>query len=200
MKKPSAKELALISLLSAAAVAVAFTHGLLAPYLPNVEFMTVIIFVSGFCFGWLVGLLVGVIAEFIYILFPYPWVSPAATITVTSPILMVIMAALAAFYGLAGGLRGRIWSSPKSLRRFMLEMAFWGFVLTFIFDIMSSVGFYVSYPGIYPSVWIAIYYTFIPIPGWMPYPPIVHTIANTIIFTFFAPALILAIKRLPPSS
>jgi len=69
-----------------------------------------------------------------------------------------------------------------------------GFVLTFIFDVMSSVGFYLAYP-VYPSVWDAIYLTFVPL--YMIYPPIVHTIANTVIFAIIAPPLILAVKKLP---
>jgi len=185
-----------VAALSAGAVVVAFTHGLLTPYLYNVEFMTVLIFVSGFCFGWLVGLLVGAIAETIYILFPYPVLSPA-TITSTSPVLIVIMAALAALYGVVGGVRGRRWKPPSDMRRFVVEMALWGFVLTFVFDVLSSVGFYVAYPFVYPSVWEAVYLTFVPLPPFMLYPPIVHTFANTIIFALVATPLILAIKRMP---
>ena len=195
MKRLTPTEIALVAVLSATALVLAFTHGLTSPYLYNIEFMSVVIFVSGFCFGWVVGSLVGAIATTVWNLFPYPFVSPLATITVTSPVLLVIMAALGALYGAVGGLRGRNWSLPKGQREFaVFEMAFWGFALTFIFDIMSSVGFYLAYP-VYPSVWEAIYLTFIPM--YMVYPPIVHTLANTFIFAFIAPPLVFAIKKMP---
>ena len=42
--------------------------------------------------------------------------SPLATIAVTSPILLVIMAALVALYGIVGGLRGKNQVQPKDMR------------------------------------------------------------------------------------
>lgn len=189
--------ISLVSVFTAMAVAMAYTHGAVSAYLPNVEFMSIIVFVSGFCFGWHVGAVVGVLSNIIWNLFPYPWVSPAATITYISPMLLAVTATLTGLYGLVGGLRGKGSVPPKiSLRRFSLEAGLWGFILTFIYDILGSVGFYLAYPGLYPDVWMAIYFTFIPIPGWMPYPPIVHTFANTVIFAVVAPPLIMAARRL----
>ena len=75
-------------------------------------------------------------------------------------ILLAVMSALVAMFGLVGGLLGKVRRAERS-RKFILEMALWGLFLTFTYDILSSVGFYLAYP-VYPSVWQAIYLTFIP--------------------------------------
>jgi len=77
-------------------------------------------------------------------------------------------------------------------------MAVAGFALTFIYDILSSIGFYIAYPGIYASIWEAIYLTFIPL--WLPYPPIIHTVTNIIVFAVVGPSIIKAIAALPIST
>jgi hypothetical protein len=42
----------------------------------------------------------------------------------------------------------------------------------------------------------AIYVTFVP--AFLPYPPIIHTATNTVVFMLVAPALIVAMRALPP--
>ncbi|MEM2936399.1 MAG: ECF transporter S component [Candidatus Bathyarchaeia archaeon] len=191
------KEIALVSVLSAATIVIAYARGLAIPSLPGVvEFMTVIIFVSGFSFGWLVGALLGAVALTLYMLVPFPFAHPAAWLFIISPVLLAVMACLGSLYGVVGGILGRRWKSGNSNKiglRFVLEMAFWGFILTFTYDILSSVGFFLAYP-VYPSVWDAIYLTFIPL--YYPYPPIIHTLTNTIVFAIVAPPLIKAIRAL----
>jgi len=153
--------------------------------------MTVLIFVSGFCFGWVVGGCVGFIAVTIYMLIPYPFAHPAAWLFTISPILLFVMGALGALYGIVGGVFGKLHNPAKINIKFIAEIAFLGFILTFIYDVFSSIGFYLAYP-VYPSVWDAIYLTFIPL--YYPYPPIIHTATNTVVFAIVAPALIHAIR------
>lgn len=188
-----AKKVALIAIMSAITIVVAYARGLGLPSLPGlVEFMTVLIFVSGFCFGCVVGGCVGAISVTIYMLIPYPFAHPAAWLFTISPVLLLVMAILGAMYGVAGGIFGRIRNPAKISTRFIVELALLGFILTLAYDIFSSVGFYLAYP-VYPSVWEAIYLTFIPL--YYPYPPIVHTFTNTLLFLILAPALIRAINR-----
>jgi len=190
-----AKKVALIATFSAITLVVAYAKGFSISFLPGlVEFMTVLIFVSGFCFGWVVGGCVGFIALTIYLLTPSPFAHPAAWIFTTSPILLLVMGALGAFYGIFGGVLKRFRNPLKIDKKFVAELAFWGFTLTFIYDILSSIGFYLAYP-VYPSVWEAIYMTFIP--AYYLYPPIIHTITNTIVFAVIAPAIIHAFQALP---
>lgn len=187
-----AKKLALTTVLSAVTIVIAYARGLGLASLPGlVEFMTVLIFVSGFCFGWVVGGCVGFIAVTIYMLIPYPFAHPAAWLFTISPILLFVMGALGALYGIVGGVFGKLHNPAKINIKFIVELSLLGFILTFIYDIFSSIGFYVAYP-VYPSVWDAIYLTFIPL--YYPYPPIIHTATNTVVFAIVAPALIHAIR------
>ncbi|MEM2110417.1 MAG: ECF transporter S component [Candidatus Bathyarchaeia archaeon] len=191
----NAKEIALVSVLSALCIVIGYARGIAIPFLPGlVEFMTVIIFVSGFVFGWHVGALNGAVALTIYMLVPYPFAHPGAWLFVISPVLLVVMAGLGALYGFVGGILGKKRGSQSITLKFSLEMAFWGLLLTFIYDVVSSIGFYFAYPAYYMSVWEAIYFTFVPL--WLAYPPILHTIVNALIFAFVSPPLIKVIKSL----
>ena len=180
--------------MSALTVVVAYSRGLTLSSLPGVfEFMTVLIFISGFCFGWAVGASVGAISLIIYILIPYPFAHPAAWMYSISPVLLVVMAGLGLLFGVAGAAASRV-LDPVKVKRFAVAMAAFGFSLTFAYDILSSIGFALAYPA-FESVWDAIVLTFVPL--YMPWPPIVHTVTNTVIFAILVPPLIGAIRLFP---
>ena len=190
----NARQVALIAVMSALSIVIAYSRGLAISSLPGVfEFMTVLIFISGFCFGSLVGVSVGIISLSIYMLVPYPFAHPAAWLYTISPILLLVMAALGALFGLAGALSSKI-LRPAGWGRFSLSLAVIGFALTLTYDIVSSLGFALAYPAFSDPIQ-AIYLTFIPL--YYPWPPIIHTFTNTIIFAVIAPPLIQGIKKLP---
>jgi len=190
----NSKQIALIAMMSALTVVVAYSRGLTLSSLPGVfEFMTVLIFISGFCFGWVVGASVGAISLIIYILIPYPFAHPAAWMYSISPVLLVVMAGLGLLFGVAGAAASRV-LDPVKVKRFAVAMAALGFSLTFAYDILSSIGFALAYPA-FESVWDAIVLTFVPL--YMPWPPIVHTVTNTVIFAILVPPLIGAIRLFP---
>jgi uncharacterized membrane protein len=190
----NARQVALIAVMSALSIVIAYSRGLAISSLPGVfEFMTVLIFISGFCFGSIVGVSVGVISLSIYMLVPYPFAHPAAWLYSISPILLLVMAALGALFGLAGALSSKI-LKPAGWGRFSLSLAVIGFALTLTYDIVSSLGFALAYPAFSDPIQ-AIYLTFIPL--YYPWPPIIHTFTNTIIFAVIAPPLIQGIKKLP---
>jgi hypothetical protein len=188
----NSRQVALISVMSALAIVVAYSRGLAITSLPGVfEFMTVLIFISGFCFGSLVGVSVGTISLSIYMLVPYPFAHPAAWLYTISPILLLVMAALGALFGFVGALSSKI-LKPAGWGRFSLSLAVIGFTLTLAYDLVSSLGFALAYS--FDPVQ-AIYLTFVP--AFYPWPPIIHTLTNTIIFAIIAPPLIQGIKKLP---
>ena len=190
----NARQVALIAVMSALSIVIAYSRGLAISSLPGVfEFMTVLIFISGFCFGSLVGVSVGIISLSIYMLVPYPFAHPAAWLYTISPILLLVMAALGALFGLAGALSSRI-LKPAGWGRFSLSLAVIGFALTLTYDLVSSLGFALAYPAFSDPIQ-AIYLTFIPL--YYPWPPIIHTFTNTIIFAVIAPPLIQGVKKLP---
>jgi len=191
-----AKDVALISVFSALCVVIGYVKVSSLFSLPNVvEFTAVLVFVSGLMFGWVVGALDGAISVAIITLIPYPLTSPAAFLFVTPPILLAVMIGLGALYGIVGGILGKRYSAKKMSRRMIAELAFLGFLLTFTYDVLGSVGFYLAYSVYYNSVWEAILWTFIPT-IYMPYPPIIHTFTNTVIFALLVPPLVKAIGRL----
>jgi uncharacterized membrane protein len=190
----NARQVSLIAVMSALSIAIAYSKGLAISSLPGVfEFMTVLIFISGFCFGSLVGVSVGIISLSIYMLVPYPFAHPAAWLYTISPILLLVMVALGALFGLAGALSSKI-LKPAGWGRFSLSLAIIGFALTLTYDLVSSLGFALAYPAFSDPIQ-AIYLTFIPL--YYPWPPIIHTITNTVIFAVIAPPLIQGIKKLP---
>ena len=190
----NSKQVALTAVMSALAIVVAYSRGLAISSLPGVfELMTVLIFISGFCFGWAVGGSVGVISLSVYMLIPYPFAHPAAWLYSTSPVLLVVMAALGAMFGLAGALASKT-LKPEGWKRFSISLGVLGFVLTFAYDVLSSLGFALAYPAFTDPIQ-AVYLTFVPL--YYPWPPIIHTVTNTIIFAIVAPPIIQAIRRLP---
>ena len=191
-----AKDVALISVFSALCVVIGYIKVSSLFSLPNVvEFTAVLVFVSGLMFGWVVGALAGAISVAIITLIPYPLTSPAAFLFVTPPILLAVMIGLGALYGIVGGILGKRYSTKKMSRRMIVELAFLGFLLTFTYDVLGSVGFYLAYSVYYSSVWEAILWNFIPT-IYMPYPPIIHTFTNSVIFALLVPPLVKAIGRL----
>jgi hypothetical protein len=48
-------------------------------------------------------------------------------------------------YKTVGAILGRLHSPVKITSRFVAEMVFFGFILTFAYGVLSSVGFYLSY-------------------------------------------------------
>lgn len=194
MDRLNTKQITLIATLSAATIVVSYSKGFASATMPGLfEFMTVLIFVTGFCFGSVVGGAVGVISLSIYMLIPFPFAHPAAWLFNTSPILMVVMALLGGMFGIAGSFASR-YLQPRRDIRFTISLGVIGLVLTFIYDIVSSVGFALAYPA-FTTIWQAVVLTFVPL--YYPWPPIIHTVTNTLIFASIAPVLIYAIRNLP---
>jgi hypothetical protein len=103
------------------------------------------------------------------------------------------MAALGALFGLAGALSFRF-LKPAGWGRFSLGLGVIGFALTLTYNIVSSLGFALAYPA-FSDPMQAFYLTFVPL--YYPWPPIIHTVTNTIIFAVLAPPIIQGIRRLP---
>ena len=84
-----ARDITVISVMSATAAAIAYGDGLATSFMPGViEFTSVIIFVNGFCFGYFVGSAIGALAMMMMLIVPFPFAHPAAWIFTISPILL----------------------------------------------------------------------------------------------------------------
>ena len=164
-------------MLSALSVAIGFAF----IAVPNVEFFTATVFIAGAILGSVYGLAVGCVAEFIYSAF-----NPLGA---AAPPLLVAQVIGMALAGFAGGMsRGRGWLYKNSLLK-MLSYGSTGFVVTLIFDVLTTLSFAVFFTG--GSV-RKIAASFVYGMGFY----IVHLLVNTIVFASIVPILLLRLRTL----
>lgn len=149
--------------------------------LPNVKLMDLIVFVAGLNFGIFVGATTGAFTWMVY-----GWLNPYGVLSLPTWLLITFGQAM---YGVAGGLLNRVTSWPlgRFSNNFKIELALWGFVLTFFYDLVSNIGFSITY-GI-PFVYVLV-------TGWL-VPPcfgVIHEVSNAILFSLATGPLIKAIN------
>jgi uncharacterized membrane protein len=105
----------------------------------NFKIMDLLVFISGFVFGSLIGASVGVLIWAIYgVLNPYGFVPQIWVATMLSE----------SVYGIAGGILGRSLSiASLSSNKTLLSILFgaMGFLLTFIYDIATNIAFALTF-------------------------------------------------------
>ena len=135
----------------------------LAPRPPNVEFTSLICFLTGFLFGAPFGALLGALTMFIN-----GFLSPWGFAGIIMPFQMLGMALI----GFAGGayrkLLGNDFSIPKSLD---FESACLAAFLTLIYDIITNVG----YAALFNLEIVVVLITGV----WL---SIIHVVSNTVLF------------------
>lgn len=165
-------------ILMAIFIALAIAGGLALAPLPNIELVTVTIFLGGLMLGVGRGLVIGAIAEFLYSFFnPYGAAAPPLLIA------QVIGMALA---GVTGG-----------VLRFLLhdrQPVIWllgliGFGLTFTFDLLTTISITLftgtGIPGFVAAAIFGIYFY------------LAHQISNTLIFALLLPVLWRRLQQVP---
>jgi len=163
-------------ILAALLTALAVTVGYIFLYIPNVELITATIFITGFIMGPLFGIIIGVVAEFLFSMFnPYG-----------VPLLPLLIAQLIAFglIGFVGGIYRLTFTTKKSYIKRIIIPAICGFVLTLIYDILTSLSFVVFATDVNLEKIISIF-----IAGLVFY--ITHTGINTLIFATIVPILLI---------
>lgn len=133
-KSPLAIKVALIAILAAMAIGGNYALGAI----PNVELSSVMVFLSGFLFGTLIGAFVGLISMTIYQLWN-PW---GAFI----PPIGLAVIACTMFTGIIGGILGQ---SLRTLtytdKRWFLWPAVFGILTTFLFDIVTNFAYSLTF-------------------------------------------------------
>ena len=165
-------------ILMAIFIALAIAGGLVLAQFPNIELVTVVIFLSGLMLGATRGLVVGAVAEFLYSFFnPYG---------VAAPPLLIAQVISMAFAGVAGG-----------LLRFLVNhhlppiwlLGIIGFSLTFIFDLLTTVSitFFTGtgIAGFWAAATFGLYFY------------IAHQVSNTLIFALLLPVLWRRLRQIP---
>lgn len=160
--------------------ALAVTVGYLFALVPNLELITAVIVVSGFLTGPGFGLLIGAAAMLIYSLFNN-WGAPM-------PLLLLAQMAGMALAGAAGGLlplRGWL-ERPPVIRGAFFGLL--GFVLTLVYDILTTLSFALVVTGGDFGKILAIFINGALFTG-------LHLLSNTLIFALLLPLLL---ERLRP--
>ena len=168
--------------------ALAIVLGYTLAYIPNIEVFTLMIFLSGFIMSKKEGAIIGLLSASIFTFFNPLGPSP--------PPLFIYQLIHYSTTGVLGGLtkdflRNKEYFKPTQdlyLFRIMLLFGFLGAIITFIFDILSTLfgGFTVS---ITIDYFIATYLLGIVFTT-------VHLIGNVLVFVFLLPGLIQVIMKL----
>jgi len=162
--------------------------GYMLVYLPNIELFTLMIFLSGFILGKKDGALVGFMSSFIFVFFNPYGVSP-----------LPLFAYQLAHYSLVGiigdlthgYLKKKDYFKPEEdlyVFHVLFILALIGAIITFIYDILSTLIGALSIFGTLDTFWITY------IIG-LPYTT-VHLIGNTLGFIFILPGLIQIIYKM----
>ncbi|MFX1299259.1 MAG: hypothetical protein ACFFD2_30900 [Promethearchaeota archaeon] len=125
-KRPISQQVALISILSA--IGIAGSWAMVG--LPNIEIITLTVFISGYVFGWKVGLIVGGITEAIFSGFNP--MGMAVLPVFISQILSIMLV------GFIGGLLGSRSESTEINAWNIYQIVVIGASLTFFFDIFTT--------------------------------------------------------------
>jgi len=152
--------IALISIM--VAIGIGGSYALVA--LPNIEILSLIIFITGYLYGWKVGTVVGAVSEAIFAGFNPMGVAPLVTYGTLIAAFTLI--------GFIGGLLGRNNKELKINSWNMYKFAIIGGILTLIFDLTTALSWIVVVPG------VSIYLTLI-----MQVPfTIIHVVSNIFLF------------------
>jgi hypothetical protein len=145
---------------------------------PNIELVSATIFLSGMVLGARRGLIVGVVAEFLFSSFNA--YGPAAPPLLIAQMLSMMLA------GVTGGFVQNIFS-PRIPPAWLLGIT--GFALTFVYDLLTTLSTIVivktGLPGFLTAVATGFYFF------------LLHQISNTIIFAFLLPVLVRRLRQLP---
>jgi len=176
-ERPRHHKIIQCALLTAASIAI----GYLFLLLPNFEFVTASIFISGFLMGPLYGLLIGLTAEFLFSMFN-PFGAPSLPLLIAQVLSMAVV-------GWAGGMVGRThWLDlPAAVR--MAWFGLMGFFCTLVFDMLTTLSFAVFIAG---GDRRKMAMTFIS--GMVFY--LVHLQVNTVGFAVLVPVMLKRLKRL----
>lgn len=143
---------------------------------PNIELITVIIFLAGLTLGIGWGVLVGGTAELIFSI-----LNPFGSGLVFPPLLLAQVLSMM-IVGLAGGLMRPLFFKREFSAKNIADLAITGFILTFIFDSLTTLSYPFSVGFDLPQT-VGIYISGI---GFT----ILHQVSNAIVFAIGVPRVV----------
>lgn len=177
MLKLSTKDMAMVGMLSALAVAMGYAF----IFVPNIEMVSATIFISGYFLGVSKGILVGVIAETIYSAF-----NPMGS-GLAFPYLFAAQIMGMSLFGAVGGFVGRWGNKNVFSKGKIIAFAVSGFICTIFFDLLTTLSWPLAagFEGNQLFATIALGALFISI----------HVISNTLIFSIAVPSILKAVIK-----
>jgi uncharacterized membrane protein len=162
-------------ILTAMLIALCVVIGYVFLYVPNVELLTASVFVSGYLVGPLLGVTTGLFAELIFSLFN-PMGAPIPSLLVAQTLSMALI-------GGAGGLYRKRASDEKMSWSVVAQLALVGFVLTLLFDVLTTLSFAILMAGTDVKKLLSTF-----VYGMSFYA--IHLFWNTVVFAVLVPMLI----------
>jgi uncharacterized membrane protein len=164
---PKSMRVSMAAMLSAVAISLSYARF----WASNIEFTSLTIFLSGFMLGSRTGVLVGLVTESVF--------SSLNPLGSAPPPIFLAQIGCMMLIGAAGGLYGRLTDQSDMKLNSSIKMAAMGLYLTIVFDLVTNLGFAISFYG--------GNYEFALILG-SPF-MIVHVVSNTLIFGTIGPVL-----------
>lgn len=119
-------------------IALILAVGYALSYVPNLELVTALIFLSGYFLGIQYGLLIGILGEFLFSAF-----NPMGSGLMFPPMIIAQVVSMA-IVGVAGGILGGFMSKQVFKKYYVIVFGIAGFVLTFIYDVFVSLAYPIS--------------------------------------------------------
>ena len=173
------KDTCLIAVLTA--LCVGSSYALIG--LPNIKFMDIVVFTTGFAFGTFAGMATGSLAWIVY---------GALNPLGFSFLIWLSTIAGEAVFGMVGGILGKLERRDMGNANglgFSLEMGLWGLVLTLTYDLITNAVFAIVFKV---SIYEAI------VMGWLvpPWFSLLHEASNLLLFSVAVHPLIGAIRKI----
>ncbi|MBD3288533.1 ECF transporter S component [candidate division KSB1 bacterium] len=165
-------------------IATIIVFGYLFLTIPNIELVTVTIFLAGYLLGMKKGIIVGVIAEFLFSLLN-PMGMAAPPLLLAQVLSMGIVGAVGGFIYTISHQKGNLWLK-------IAQFAILGFLLTTMFDALTTVSFSVFMAETKKKILAATISSLI---YGMPF-YLTHILANTVIFALGLPVMIKAVEKI----
>ena len=160
--------------------AVAVGMGFSLMFIPNIELITVMVFLSGIYLGIGWGALVGFTAMAIY-----SGLNPMGSGLSFPPLFLMQIIGMA-FAGIIGGLVRPLFNEKKMNFLLMASLAFLGFTITLIYDLLTLLSYPLSaglgLSGILAALFKGLGFT------------LLHEISNAVVFTVTVPPVMRYIK------
>lgn len=165
-------------------VAVTVALGFLFIMIPNVEMVTASIFLAGYVLGSKKGVIIGIVAEFLYsMLNPYGVASP--------PLLLGQIISMA-IVGYTGGILYPVISKTNKQILKLVQLAIAGFGLTLLFDFLTTVSFAIFMAETLNKIIASIISSLIyGVPFYL-----THILVNTLIFATILPLIIKTLTKI----